>query len=186
VIVAALDPGLIHPAVAIGADKRLYAAERVPIPSKLSKLPIGERVAQVVRLCVQRTLDLMQKIPGATKIDLVVYECPKIYRGAKGKVDPQDLINITLVAGGWAGAFAAYGARAQAYLPSEWIGQIPKSTLKDEQWTSARGQFIGRRLDAAEKAAVGPGHDATDVAGIWLKAADRLERQRVFPGCTEV
>lgn len=169
----ALDPGIRYPAVALFADGELVFASRVKLPGKLTKLQMGERVRQIGNLIYVHVAQYV------TSVDHLVYECPQIYSRRKSKGDPNDLIPLALVCGLVSGRFPA--ATVTALKPREWCGQLPKSTVASEVWTSARGELVARRLNAAERASVVSSHDAIDATGIGLFHLDRLYR-RVLPG----
>jgi len=61
-------------------------------------------------------------------VERIAIEIPQVYSGSKNKVDPADLINLTLVSGGASDAlWTAYPAASQAFLtPQAWKGQVPK------------------------------------------------------------
>lgn len=171
----ALDPGIRYPACAIFVDGKLVSASRVKLPGKLAKLPMGARVREVSLL-----IEAWVSGQGYDRetIEHVVFECPQVYRAGRSKGDPNDLIPLALVGGYVAGIYVH--ATVTNPLPREWIGQLPKST-KGDPWASARGELVARRLDATERAAVVPSHDAIDAVGIGLFHLDRLIR-RVLPG----
>lgn len=168
----ALDPGILHPACALFADRELVAASRVKLPGKLKKLPMGERVRHIGNLIYDWVTEYVQTV------DRIAYEVPQIYRREKSKGDPNDLIPLALVAGFLSGRFPE--SAVSGLKPREWCGQLPKVT-KGDPWTSPRGELVARRLQPAERASIVSSHDALDAVGIGLHDLERL-RVRVLPG----
>lgn len=77
------------------------------MPGPLNAQPMAAAVASQVPLC---------------DCDLVI-EVPQVYPAGRGKGNPNDLIDLSCVAGscmGLAGGAVTY------YLPAQWKGQVPK------------------------------------------------------------
>lgn len=200
----ALDPGLVHPALALFRERRLVAAGRVRVPRAYSPsnlADVGERARRVALLClawatsrgvsvaaldVARDAMLEGRHGEATRIMIgegltqLVYEWPQVYRATRSKGDPNDLLGLVGVGAALSGML---GVPAQTFTPAQWIGGLPKSTTGDPL-ASPRGARVWSRLDADERAAVEVSHDAIDAVGLGLHALGRLERVRVFPGAT--
>lgn len=111
-MLVAVDPGLHHCGVSVWTgDGRLIDARlvknTVDMAGPLNAQPMARAVAAEVQLC---------------DADLVI-EVPQVYPFGQGKGNPNDLIDLTAVAGacmGLAGGAVSY------YLPRQWKGQVPK------------------------------------------------------------
>ena len=171
----ALDPGTGHPAIASFKDAKLIVAARVKLPGTLTKLGRLERARAIAELVVAQALSYTNGEP----YDNLVCEMPQIYNHGKSKGDPNKILLLALVVAAVAGKM---GIPCTDFLPSEWIGQIPKSTKAGEAWTSARGVIIKSRL-RDEWTLCAPDNDSVDATGVGLKAVGRLDRN-VFPGST--
>ncbi len=104
--------------------------------------------------------------------DILVIEVPQIYSEHKLTGDPNDLIDVALMAGAVQGLFASFECPLQVvcYRPGQWKGQVPKAIM---------GRRILARLSEAEKATIescpeSMRHNAIDAAGIGLKYLHRL------------
>lgn len=173
----ALDPGLIHPAVAIFRGGLLVHASRVRLSGVLAKVAdVGER-------CRLIALEVGEHLAGrGVEAPLALaFERVQIYRAAKSKGDPNDLVPLAIIAGQVSGLVP--GARVISPTPREWSGGTSKAETGDP-WASPRGERVRRRLSGDEFAAVIATHDAVDAAAIGLWALGRFERARVFPGAT--
>ncbi len=191
--VFAVDPGLNEPGAALSRGGKIIAAERVKVDKAWAKLPIGERAARVAEQIVRWGMAHNME-PRA-----LVYEKPQVYSESRGKskADPNDLVDIALVAANVSGmlrlAVAQRGVCLQILSPkpAEWIGRLPKHKTGDP-WETPRGIRIRSRLDmdmvpefratGPEFASIIPSHDAVDAVGLLLWAMGRLEQRRVFPG----
>lgn len=87
-------------------DARLVK-NSVDMPGPLNAGPMAQAIAAEVALCGS---------------DLVI-EVPQVYPGGRGKGNPNDLIDLSCVAGG---VMALAGGRVTYYLPAQWKGQVPK------------------------------------------------------------
>ncbi len=164
-----LDPGLLHPAVAIFTGGRLQAAERVKVPASLARLNMGQRCLDVARLVYDAVSGL--------QIDELVVEWPKVYRGAKSKGDPADLIPLAGIGMALAGML---GVPVISVEPREWLGgNMPKITSGDPR-ESIRGEYIWSRLDEEERTRIQLTHDSFDSCGIGLWRAGRFGKRRVY------
>lgn len=176
----ALDPSLVSPGIALFRGGSLYAAKRIRI--SVDAFP-GARALHVAHeVCAW-----LHACGAAPR--WLVYEWPQVYRAAKSKGDPNDLIGLAAVGGSLAGALAiAAGARNESLgvyspTPAEWIGQLPKTTRGDAT-LSPRAGLILRSLSVAERAEVPAQHDAIDAVGLGLWALGRLNITRVFHGAS--
>jgi hypothetical protein len=98
--------------------------------------------------------------------DHAVIEIPQVYRQRQQKGDPNDLIQLALIAGMCMGEFLQGGATVETRLPREWKGQRSKevdnrSVLKlltdDERDIVARSRLPKYKL-----------HNMIDAIGIGL------------------
>lgn len=108
----AVDPGLHHCGVSVwdGAGRLIDARlvkNTVDMPGPLNAQPMARAVA--AETC----------LPDA---DLVI-EVPQVYPFGHGKGNPNDLIDLSAVAGG---CMALAGGQVSYYLPRQWKGQVPK------------------------------------------------------------
>jgi len=96
--------------------------------------------------------------------DRVAIEGQQVY--PRSIVDPNDVLQVSGVAGGLAAIAVALRAEVVSLLPSVWKGQAPKGVIK------ARSQ---RKLSAAELARVRPGTtlDGWDAIGVGLYVLGR-------------
>jgi hypothetical protein len=176
-----LDPSIRSCGVALFRRGILVAAKR--LTRATSAACTGERAAAMA-LDVLAWLVDVRADPSC-----IAHEWPQIYRATKSKGDPNDLIAMAGVATGVAtGLRVAAAARNRcveivSYEPDEWCGQLPKVT-KGDPWASPRGQRIASRLQPEERLHVPAQHDVLDGVGIGLKALERFERVRCFPGAT--
>ena len=177
----AFDPGVDHPAVAVFLDGELCAASRVRVPGALDSLEVGERCRQIALLVrdwvLGHTYELHTTTGAPAQVANVVAECPQVYRVAKSKGDPNNLIPLAVLDGYVAGLFPT--ATVTMPKPAEWIGGLKKSTTGDP-WKSPRGRLIWRLLRESERPRVQASHDSIDACGIGLWCLGRLGR--VFPG----
>lgn len=174
----AVDCSLNTPGAALFVDRVLVRAARVRAPKALSSEPIAARCASVARAILRWRVDVGQG--SGVVLDELVVEWPQIYRAAKSKGDPNDLIGIAGVAAALA---ALCGCPTRSPTPAEWIGQVPKATSGDP-WSSPRGARVRARLMGNEIACIEVNHDAIDAVGLGLWALGRFERVRKFPGST--
>ena|SRR5688500_1924883 len=163
----ACDPGLRYPAAAWFTDGVLVKASRVKIKVDTSE--------QIAKRCRDIGLAIADWCPGLP--DALIVEWPQIYTADKSKGDPNNLIGLAGVGACLAGLFP--NSSILSPRPREWTGNIPKSETGDP-WKSPRGQRVWDRLNATERLAVVPSHDAIDAVGLGLFALGRFTRRRVF------
>ena len=165
---ANLDPGMIHPAIALFHHGFLRCARRVKVPGWMSKLPLGERCRQIVNLIGAACAEIMvTELPVA-----LVTERPQVYAGAKSKTDPNDLIPLAMINGGVAQGF---GCPVISPTPREWAGATQKATTGDP-FESPRGDIVRSLLSAEELALCESSHDAIDACMMGLKVLGRIRR----------
>lgn len=189
-ITVALDPGIRYPAIALFEDGVLYYASRVKLPTKLQKLPMGQRCAAVSELIA---IDIVQRLPAVghsyAPVDFV-FELPVIYPPKRGRrrgapqryKDPNDLIPLALVNGNVSGLLAC--ASITSPTPREWLGGNTSKSDNKDPWDCPRGERALRELSADERATVVPSHDAVDAVciGLWKVGRFGLDDGRVLPG----
>lgn len=100
----AVDPGALKSALAYFRDGTLRHVKFIP------------------------TIDLLE---GCAWPDEMIIEKPQIYRRSKSKGDPNDLIDIALIAGAW---WRASGGRAELVLPKKWKGDMEKPQCHARAW----------------------------------------------------
>lgn len=169
----ALDPGLLHPAVALFRDGLLVAASRVRVKKEWASLNVGERCRLIGKAIYAWYLE--QNRP----ITTFVAEWPQIYSVAKSKGDPNNLVPLAGICMAVAGLL---DVPTTAYLPSEWAKQCPKATTGDPL-ASPRGRKVWGRLSEQERACVVVSHDSIDAAGLGLYYLGRLSN-KLYPGST--
>lgn len=170
----ALDPGLLHPAIALFHGGVLIYAARVELPKTLSaKTNLGARVVSVARHCQYVVAEWFEPL-GSPEL---VFEWPQVYRAAKSKGDPNDLLPLAGICGALSGVLQA--TLITSYTPAEWIGQLPKGTTGDPR-ESPRGTRIWSRLTHAEQMTITLSHDAIDAVGLGLHHLGRLKPKRVL------
>lgn len=113
----------------------------------------------------------------------IALEWPQIYRGSA--TDPNDLPGLAGVGMAVVGLIADsvdHAVQVVSYLPREWIGQVPKSKLKNGAATSVRANRIAERLSLEERLEMHrhTSHDVIDAIGIGLHCLGRLAPTRVF------
>ena len=111
-MLVAVDPGLHCCGVSVwdNAGRMVLAKlvhNTVDMPGPLNGQPMARAVAAAVPL---------------GEFDLVI-EVPQVYPFGQGKGNPNDLIDLTAVAGG---CMALAGGQVSYYLPRQWKGQVPK------------------------------------------------------------
>jgi hypothetical protein len=175
----AVDPSLRCTGVALFVDGRLTAAGVVR-PAIKTGSPV-DRAAQIAREV--RSYVAQQGV--SAWMSEIVLEWPQVYRAAKSKGDPNDLLGIAAVCG----AVATYWPNSQitAYKPAEWAGQLPKATSHKQALASPRGRRVFGRLQGDEVLVWDQlrYHDAVDAVGIGLYHLGRLKPRRVLPGTSE-
>lgn len=163
-----VDPGLIHPAIALFHHGQLCVARRVKVPKAVASLPMGERVRQVVDLIGAACSEVL----GTESPVALVTERPQVYAGAKSKGDPNDLIPLAMIIGGVSTGFRV---PTISIVPRDWAGATRKETTGDP-WLSPRGQLVESILSTDERARCESSHDAIDSVGMGLKVLNRVRR----------
>ncbi len=176
----AVDPSVSSAGVALFRGGVLIAASRI-------RLEPGKRDHGAK--CMRMAHQILAWVVGQhAEPRTLVMEWPKIYHGAKGKVDPNDLIGLAGIDMAVAGALTValiprnITLELVTPLPSDWIGQLPKTKTVKGAKVSPRGAFILGKLTDEEALIVPASHDAIDAIGIGLWGLQRLERHRVFAG----
>jgi hypothetical protein len=160
-MLVAVDPGLHHCGVSVwdGTGRlidALLVKNTVDMPGPLNAQPMARAVAAEVALC---------------DCDLVI-EIPQVYSFGHSKGNPNDLIDLTAVAGacmGLAGGAVSY------YLPRQWKGQVPKEI------SHARAMAL---LTDVEKTAIrlcrpaGLFHNVLDAVALGLFHVKKIGRRK--------
>lgn len=196
----ALDPGLLHPAVALFRDGLLVAASRVRVKKEWASLNVGERCRLIGKAIYGWVLDQrinmealaiaadaeqegrMQEAARIRQIEglsALVVEWPQVYTASKSKGNPNQLVPLAGICMAVAGLL---DVPTTAYLPSEWAKQCPKATTGDPL-ASPRGRKVWGRLSEQERACVVVSHDSIDAAGLGLYYLGRLSN-KLYPGST--
>ncbi len=167
----AVDPSVRSPGVALFRRDLLLAVTRLSC-KRVSSISDGQHWLNVARQI--RAWAIMQCT--VDDVTTLVYERPQIYRAAKSKGDPNDLIGLAGVGAALSGLL---GVNVLSPSPAEWIGQLPKST-KGSAFASPRAQRIVSRLSPEERALVPDQHDAIDSVGLGLWGLGRLTPKTVL------
>ena len=67
-----------------------------------------------------------------TSEDIIVIEKPQVYAPKHWKGDPNDLINVAIVAGEIGGYYGGHDYDVHYVLPATWKGQTPKEVTKNQ------------------------------------------------------
>jgi len=149
----AVDPGVKKCAIAVFDDSHLTDAFYVTTTHH----DIAAGAAEMVEQMLAHADDFQVR---------VVIERPQIYAGSKAKGNPNDLLDLSFVAG----TFNAVMDRASAaYLPAEWKGQVPKLIHHKRL-----GEFFEENADVYETkvwqriSKLKKDHDLRDAVGLGL------------------
>lgn len=102
--------------------------------------------------------------------NMYVIEVPQIYTPRKMKGDPNDLINVALVAGAIGGA----SVKTKYVRPHTWKGSIPKTkNLQDyiihkRNLKTLQGVYLQQYVDSLKECPVALRHNIVDAVGIGL------------------
>jgi hypothetical protein len=162
-----VDPGVNEAGVAVWEDARLTSAW----------LAQGGGWLETARSIKARLYDSypLSIIEG---LELAI-ERPQVYTQNRLKGDPNDLIDLALMAGALVGMVEIEIGGITLYLPRQWKGQLPKDV------TTERSQ---KKLSKDERAvielprSVGKQHNVWDAVGIGLR---HLRRVRADQGATK-
>lgn len=166
-MIIAIDPGSRGSGVAQLVDGRLYSAWYVPGPAvaQPSTLPTGT-------ILVRGADGSSQEVRCTTPRKLAI-ELPQVYRPGRAPGNPNDLIQVAVVAGAWGREGQRLGYEVEFIQPARWKGQAPKPVIRDR---------IRAALDAEELACIEApaltrgGADVWDAIGIALWSAGRLSK----------
>lgn len=107
----------------------------------------------------------------------LVIELPQVYkaahqRGKKVGTDPQDLIKLAAVVGGFVCLFRSSNQEVRTYLPAEWKGQVPKNIVHDR----ARARLSPTELAVVQKGLprASLAHNVWDAVSLYLRHVGRL------------
>ena len=159
-ILVAIDPGVKAAGVALFEDGELASAW-------LSRGKTWTETARAVRLAVENRLPLE-----------IIRDChaaiekPQVYRTEFLKGDPNDLIDVALMAGAAVSGFDP--KHVKSYLPKEWKGQVPKAvmTKRIKGWLSKEEH---ERVELPKAGTLR--HNVWDAVGIGVQHL-RLQRNR--------
>jgi hypothetical protein len=109
-------------------------------------------------------------------VTILAIETPVIYPG-KGKIDPNDIVNLSLLAGVLAGAvYARFNCPVRFLKPREW-----KGTLNADIMTARiRDRLIPEELVNVQHKSKTLDHNIYDAIGIGLFLAKRLVAKKVI------
>lgn len=116
-------------------------------------------------------------------LDRLIIEKPQVY--GSGRVRPNDLITLALIAGAWGEAFRRLGPTSlepEFICPREWKEQTPKDVSNARTFAamtpSERGQFLdaGWSSPADKKRGARKSDDVLDAIGINLWATRRTDK----------
>lgn len=187
-ILLAVDPSLRSTGVALFRDGELIAVSKIRTACGPSD-DIAHRARAMARDVAAWEARIPERQGG--RPDALAVEWPQVYRTAKSKGDPNDLLGL---AGVCAAVAALYpSALVTSYCPAAWEPAPKVSSARklkklgpvdSEAFTSPRGVRIMGRLSKTERVLVPESHDAVDAVGIGLHHLGRLAVARVFHGAT--
>lgn len=150
-LLIAIDPGVRATGIAVYDSCRELAAAWLSCGDSWTETAIAARNELVTCYAPQ----LLAKAE-------IAIEVPQIYVQAKLKGDPNDLVDLALMAGCLVGLLAAPGTRVTNYRPRQWKGQVPKDVMVER---------IKAKLSPDERARIalpskGLEHNVYDAIGI--------------------
>ena len=160
-ILLAVDPGIRGCGVAIFAGTDLARAGYVKNECKSGN---GPREAAMMAWKIQAWAELYE-------IGGIAVEWPQVYRSAKLRGDPNDLLPLSAVAGALAALFP--DAQVSATRPAEWKGQMPKD-ICHARVIAQLGDTERRRIAPAGALT----HNVLDAVGIGLYARGRFSPRK--------
>lgn len=179
-LVLALDPSINSSGAALFSHGVLIATQRIVLHTDGE---VGARCLQMAHAVAAWVIS--HKPSNAPSV--LIHEWPQIYKAAKSKGDPNDLVALAGIGVGLAGILAmGAAARGQALevrspKPAEWAGQLPKAT-KGDPWKSPRAKRVALQLSPEERERVVRSHDVIDGVGIGLWYCGRFKPHRVLAG----
>ena len=113
-----IDPGVSMSAYAIATDRVLTGC------GLLKKVKADLFVAQALK----SQLDQLRINAPLKKLSHAIIEYPMIYdrQAQSRRVDPNDLVKVAFIAGGYAALFGTLGSVVWLPKPREWKGSVPK------------------------------------------------------------
>lgn len=169
-----LDPSVRSPGVALFREGVLVHAARVKLETRLGDLDEGPRWLGVAEAIVRHVEEHARVF-----VSEVVYERPQIYRAAKSKGDPNDLIGLAAVGAGVAAICATLNGNlvVSAPTPRDWAGSSKKATT-GSAFASPRAKRFLPHFSEEERALIPDQHDACDAAflGAWHLGRARIKR----------
>lgn len=166
----AIDPGVRHFGAALFIPSGvLWNAALIRNPIKTGNdLEVAAAACEALIRWLQRE---------ARAVQTVCVEIPRVYNAGNQKGDQNDLIALAGVGYALGCSVVAADHRVR-FFPREWKGTIEADTMTER---------IEKRLSAVElqrieKCPASLRHNVIDAIGIGLKAFNRLEPMRVYPG----
>lgn len=159
----AIDPGK-NCGIAVFRDKELITASLISVKGSADKPSTWSEMARLV----------IWKVDPPAGDELAI-EFPQVYRGAKSKSDPKDLLHLSAMVGAVSHAMASRHVRVTLYQPHEWKGQLDKDQVM---------QRVNERLGYSEAGRIVPAgaktHNVFEAIGIGLKHLKRFEPYRAY------
>lgn len=172
-----IDPGLNHVGWALWRREKLEAAGLARVPTGTKREPLMTRVRTVSAALAHEVFSAIDALalpeaprspafPEAAVRDVVV-EVPQVYRAARSKGDPNDLIAIALVVSSVTTHF-----RSAAWLgvrPQEWKGTVNGDVMAERIRAQCSITELGYFVSKVPKSLQ---HNVLDAIGLgrwWLK-----------------
>jgi hypothetical protein len=136
----AIDPGTKHLGVAIFEDGFLYHAFLLSWPAHEIVEPFG-------------------------RADVVI-EKPQVYVGSRQKGDPNDLIDLAIIAGRVAEQLSPFTRDLYFYRPNQWKGNVPKDIHHERIKTRLEKQGVLTNVEIPRTKSLA--HNVWDAVGLGL------------------
>lgn len=131
----------------------------------------GELIACSLLRETDKGEGILEDLPTTIDADEAMIEIPQVYQQRSWKGDPNDLIQIALVAGALAHAVAPFGF-VSFVRPHAWKGNAKKEAI--EGWIRARLSPAESAVLAACDVPASLKHNVIDAVGIGMWALGRL------------
>lgn len=148
-LLVTIDPGVHVAGVAFWRDAVLISARLLRDPY------------------LEALLGAMLSFPVPDNLEVLV-ELPRVY--ARGKVNPNDLVDLSFCAGQLAGILHA---PIRTVTPAQWKGQVPKKVMNSRVLARLSEEEQGRIIKPKQASLL---HNVLDAIGIGMHEYGRLGR----------